>query len=175
MTLCPRVLRFTLLALAIACAAAATARADGLPVLGIDVGPTGIATPDGNSRYVTVPAGARTVVARVAQDGGRVLASRSLAGNFTIPAVAYDGTARDPRGEPRRSFRVHALRPAGRHAVLRHRRRVLLERETGTKRIGRPDALAISSTASAKVSNRGPVSSYSWPPRPSSIAPTATP
>lgn len=93
MTMRRRVLRLTVMALAVAFATAATARADGLPVLGIDIGPTGIATPDGTSRYVTIPAGARTVVARVAQDGGRVLASRSLPGNFTIPAVAYDGTA----------------------------------------------------------------------------------
>ena len=88
-----RGLHITVVALAIACAAATTARADGLPVLGIDAGPTGIGTPDGASRYVTLPAGAGTVVARVAQDGGQVLASRVLPGSFTIPAVAYDGSA----------------------------------------------------------------------------------
>jgi hypothetical protein len=71
---------------------AATARADGLPVLGVDVGSTGVGSSDG-SRYVTIPAGARTIVERVAQHGGQVLASRSVRGTFTIPAVAYDGSA----------------------------------------------------------------------------------
>ena len=92
----PRIRRSLLLAtvaLAVACATAATVHADGLPVLGIDVGPTGIGTQDAGSRYVTLPGGAGTVVARVAQDGGQVLASRALSGRFTIPAVAYDGSA----------------------------------------------------------------------------------
>ncbi len=71
----------------------AAARADGLPVLGIDVGSTGVASSSGGFRYVTVPAGSRTIVERVAQHGGQVLAWRSLRGNFTIPAVAYDGSA----------------------------------------------------------------------------------
>lgn len=95
-TLVPRIRRGLLLAmvaLAVACATAATAHADGLPVLGIDVGSTGLGTPDAGSRYVTLPGGAGTVVARVAQDGGQVLASRALSARFTIPAVAYDGTA----------------------------------------------------------------------------------
>lgn len=79
-------------ALAVGGAAAEPARADGLPVLGVDAGPTGVATPDGASRYVTLRAGPTTVLARVAQQGGRVEASRSLRGVFTIPAVAYDGS-----------------------------------------------------------------------------------
>ncbi len=66
---------------------------DGLPVLGIDVGLTGVLTSDGLARYVTLPAGRQTVVARVARRDGEVLAARSLAGQFTIPAVAYDGSA----------------------------------------------------------------------------------
>src|SRR5215204_165766 len=44
-------------------------------------------------RYVTIPAGGATVLARIARRNGRVLGSRVLAGNFTIPAVAYDGSA----------------------------------------------------------------------------------
>lgn len=72
---------------------AAAAHADGLPVLGIDVGRTGVALSSGGPRYVTIPTGNSTIVERIAQPGGEVLASRSLRGSFTIPAVAYDGSA----------------------------------------------------------------------------------
>jgi len=72
---------------------AGAARADGLPVLGVDVGGTGVASSAGDARYVTIAAGRSTVVARVNPTGGRVLASRLLTGSFTIPAVAYDGSA----------------------------------------------------------------------------------
>ena len=72
---------------------AATARADGLPVLGVDVGSTGVAARAGTARYVTLPAGRQTLVARVDPRGGRVLGTRLLRGSFTIPAVAYDGSA----------------------------------------------------------------------------------
>ena len=63
----------------------ATAKADGLPVLGLDVGPTGVATPSGEARYVTLPARGATVVARVRRSGGKILNSATLPGNFTIP------------------------------------------------------------------------------------------
>jgi hypothetical protein len=68
------------------------ARADGLPVLGVDVGNSGVATSDG-ARYVTMASAGSTVVARVAQTGGRVLMWRAFPGTFTVPAVAYDGSA----------------------------------------------------------------------------------
>ena len=74
-------------------AIASTARADGLPVLGIDVGASGVVAPAAGERYVTLPAGPNTVLARVDRAGGRVLESRFLRGAYTIPAVAYDGTA----------------------------------------------------------------------------------
>lgn len=74
-------------------AGATGARADGLPVLGVDVGNVGVSTETGASRFVTVHAGQNTVVARVAKSGGRVLGSRLLVGTLTIPAVAYDGSA----------------------------------------------------------------------------------
>jgi hypothetical protein len=88
------------------------ARADGLPVLGVDVGATGVVTPSGQARYVTIPAGADTVVERVVARGGRIDASLLLPGTFTIPAVAYDGSASGLSGdghtliliEPRASF-----------------------------------------------------------------------
>lgn len=69
------------------------AQADGLPVLGIDVGGVGVAAPAGASRYVTMPAAANTVVARISTATGKVIRSRLLRGTFTIPAVAYDGSA----------------------------------------------------------------------------------
>jgi hypothetical protein len=72
---------------------AANGKTDGLPVLGIDVGPAGVTNPSASSRYVTVPAKGDTVVERVRRNGGQILTSRVLPGNFTIPAVAYDGSA----------------------------------------------------------------------------------
>jgi hypothetical protein len=80
-----------------ACAAAvilpATAAADGLPVTGIDVGPSGVTTDGSAARYVTLPAGkGRTLVARVRRRGGQVQRSRLIRGSFTVPAVALDGT-----------------------------------------------------------------------------------
>src|SRR5512133_382402 len=71
----------------------AAAHADGLPVLGVDVGSSGVRSGSDGARYVTIPAGNRTIVERVAQRGGQVIAWRSLPGTFTIPAVAYDGSA----------------------------------------------------------------------------------
>jgi hypothetical protein len=82
--------------LAVGAAAAVTAGsagADGLPVLSVDAGPTGVTVPNGTARYVTIPAGHSTVVARVRRNGGRIIRSRLLPGTFTIPAVAYDGSA----------------------------------------------------------------------------------
>lgn len=70
----------------------AEARGDGLPVQGVDAGPTGVTS--ATARFVSLPAGkGRTLVARVRRDGGQVLRSRVLRGGLTIPAVAYDGSA----------------------------------------------------------------------------------
>src|SRR4051812_7748840 len=80
-------------AMLIAGVGAGNAAADGLPVLGVDVGGTGVAARSGNARYVTVPAKGNTVVARVNPHNGRILASTVVRGAFTIPAVAYDGSA----------------------------------------------------------------------------------
>jgi hypothetical protein len=49
--------------------------------------------PGGNTRYVALPTTGGTVVARVRRNGGQVLNSATVPGNFTIPAVAYDGSA----------------------------------------------------------------------------------
>ncbi len=72
---------------------AGAARADGLPVLGVDVGSTGVTVPHSAYRFVTLSANRDTLVARVQRRGGRIVGTRLLAGRFTVPAVAYDGTA----------------------------------------------------------------------------------
>ena len=78
-----------LLAAALCCAAPALA--DGLPVLGIDVGSTGVASL--TARYLTVPDGPATLLLVVQPNGGRIWEWRRLRGALTIPAVAYDGSA----------------------------------------------------------------------------------
>jgi hypothetical protein len=99
--------------LVVACATfAPAAGADGLPVLGVDVGSSGVAAPDGSVRYVTIPAPGGTQVERIQRAGGRVLATRFFSRTITIPAVAYDGSASGLSGdrqtlvliEPRTSF-----------------------------------------------------------------------
>jgi hypothetical protein len=82
-------------ALAAAAILAGTARADGLPVVGVDVGASGVAGTNatGAVRYVALPARGDTMVARIEQVGGRVIRARLVPGKFTVPAVAYDGTA----------------------------------------------------------------------------------
>jgi hypothetical protein len=116
--------------------AAGPARADGLPVLGIDVGGSGVVTTSGDARYVTIPAGRATVVARVAAEGGQIVASRLLRGTFTIPAVAYDrsasGLSADGRAlvliQPRRTFpRARTTLVALDAASLRPRRVIRLQ------------------------------------------------
>jgi hypothetical protein len=82
-----------LLALAALAAAPAMARADGLPVGNLDVGPAGVTTPGGTDRFITLDAGRDTLVARVRRAGGQVLASRVLRGSLAVPAVALDGAA----------------------------------------------------------------------------------
>jgi hypothetical protein len=66
------------LASAAAAIAVASGRADGLPVLGIDVGPVGVASTVGPARYVTLPTKGHTIVARVRRDGGQMIRSRVL-------------------------------------------------------------------------------------------------
>jgi hypothetical protein len=86
--------RSIVIALAVAAIAAPSAAADGLPVLGIDDGSSGVTVPGAVSRYVTIQApGGGTLVERINRDGGQVLASSLFSGTFTIPAVAYDGSA----------------------------------------------------------------------------------
>jgi hypothetical protein len=87
-----RTMAITGLTLVASALAPAHAEGDGLPVSGIDAGWSGVTTPESPARYVTVPAGRNTVLARVRRDGGQVLQSRVLQRTFAIPAVALDGT-----------------------------------------------------------------------------------
>lgn len=79
-------------ALLIAATLAAEAGAAKVPILGIDVGQSGVAGPGGD-RFVTLPSGAHTIVAAVRQSSGEISSYRRLQGRYTIPAVAYDGSA----------------------------------------------------------------------------------
>jgi hypothetical protein len=90
-----------LIGLVTAAVAAGVARADGLPVIGIEAGPGGVPAEDGSLRYVTLRAGADTVVAKVAQDGGEIVRSAFLPGRYAVPVVAYDGSAAGLSGDGR--------------------------------------------------------------------------
>ncbi|MDX6450127.1 MAG: hypothetical protein QOH16_176 [Gaiellaceae bacterium] len=80
-------------AVILAFAVAGIAAADGLPVLGIDVGSQGVTVPGGPDRYVTINDGKTTLLERIARNGGRVEQTMRMTGTFTIPAVAYDSSA----------------------------------------------------------------------------------
>jgi DNA-binding beta-propeller fold protein YncE len=104
--------RAAIVALSLAAIATPSASADGLPVVGIDVGSTGVTTPQAVSRYVTIPSTGGTLVERIRRNGGQVLAASLFPGTYTIPAVAYDASAGGLSGdlhtlvliEPRSSF-----------------------------------------------------------------------
>jgi len=88
--------RFALISIALVLVSTftAAARADGLPVEGVDASLSGVAGPPlENTRYVTLPAEKGTVVAAVDVQSGQVFRSRFLVGRFTVPVVAYDGSA----------------------------------------------------------------------------------
>ena len=72
---------------------AARAAADGLPVLGVDVGAAGVTVPGVDARMVALPVRGGTLVERIATPTGSVVATRLLRRPLTIPAVAYDATA----------------------------------------------------------------------------------
>jgi hypothetical protein len=78
-----------LAALAVLALLPATAVADGLPAVGIDASP--LAAPTGEFEYTTERARAGTRLVESARYGGP-LRERRLAGSFSIPAVAYDGS-----------------------------------------------------------------------------------
>lgn len=82
-----------LLAALAAAALAPAAAADGLPVVDVDVGQSGVTNPGVAHRYVALPSGKRTVVARIERGTGEVRGFRTIPGRLTIPAVAYDGSS----------------------------------------------------------------------------------
>jgi hypothetical protein len=86
-------LRFCIAALLATFIVPTAAWADGLPVLNVDVGSSGVTAPGLNVRYVTIPAVRNTLVGMIAVNGGKVVRTRLLHGTFTVPAVAYDGSA----------------------------------------------------------------------------------
>jgi hypothetical protein len=88
-----RVLPVVAAGLVLASFAAPGAEADGLPVLNVDVGASGIAAPGGTVRYVTVTVGKQTLVEATRRDGGQIVRMQTWPGIWTIPAVAYDGSA----------------------------------------------------------------------------------
>jgi hypothetical protein len=94
------------------------AGADGLPLVGVDAGGDGVVAADSAIRYVALPAGRDTVVAKVEREGGRVAASRLLRGAFAVPLVAFDGSA-------------SGLAPEGRTLVLIRPRLAFPRQRTG--------------------------------------------
>ncbi len=98
--------------IAVAAWSPTAASADGLPLPVDNIGDTGVVSPDGAYRYVTVEEGPDTVVERIATDGGTIVDSVRLTGEYTIPAVALDASAGglSPDGStlilirPRKSF-----------------------------------------------------------------------
>jgi len=88
-----RVLPVVAAGLVLASFAARGAAADGLPVLNVDVGASGVAAPGGSVRYVTVTVGKQTVVEATRRGGGQIVRMQTWPGTWTIPAVAYDGSA----------------------------------------------------------------------------------
>src|SRR4051812_14974802 len=86
----PRLTLSLALAIVATAAMADTARADGLPVVNIDAGPTGVAA--GALRYVTFNEPRGTVLAAIQARTGRVARWRFLRSQRTIPAVAFDGS-----------------------------------------------------------------------------------
>jgi hypothetical protein len=121
MPVSPRRIKMLRVAAAMSCAmliglggAASQAAADGLPVPMDGLGVTSTIAPGGaGARYATVPAGRDTQLLRIDQDGGEVIGTRAIKGDFTIPLVALDGTSAGLSGDgstlalitPRTNFR----------------------------------------------------------------------
>jgi hypothetical protein len=84
-----RALLATPIALAILSALPAPAVADGLPAVGIDASP--LSAPGGDVEYLTKSGKHTTRLIERARHGGP-LRERRIAGTFSLPAVAYDGS-----------------------------------------------------------------------------------
>jgi hypothetical protein len=88
------------LVLASAAALPPTARADGLPVVGVEAGGSGTTT--AGERFVTIPARRATMVLRIGRAGGQVLRTRLVEGRYSVPTVALDGSAAGASANGRR-------------------------------------------------------------------------
>jgi len=81
------------IAIAAAAALAVPAAGDGGgPNPGVNVLSTGVTAPNGKTRYVAIPDGARTVVAQILVRNGAVLRSLSLGGRYGVAYVTNGGT-----------------------------------------------------------------------------------
>jgi hypothetical protein len=85
--------RLVLLSLALAVTASGALAGGGGPSPGAVTGWDGVVAPGGATRYVTLWAGDKTLVAAVRVNGGRVVRSRVLPGSYGVPLVANDGSA----------------------------------------------------------------------------------
>ena len=95
-----------LIALAAAAAAApSTAAADGLPTNGVDAAP--VSAPGGSVEYVTRRAGRATLVVARERGSEQVVRRLRLPGPFTVPAVAYDGSAGGLSADGRTLVLIH--------------------------------------------------------------------
>ena len=108
--------RLLLVGVTLACCAvgAASARGDGLPILGIPGAINGVRSHDGTYRYVAAPHARTTTVKAIAKSG---VLSVVVPGRFDVPVVAYDGS---PSG----------LSADGRTLVLIRPRRTFPQRST---------------------------------------------
>lgn len=81
------------IAVAVACVLAGTANGDGGGANpGVVVLSGGVLSPNGKTRYVAIPDGARTVVAQILVRNGAVLRSLTLNGRYGVAYVTNDGT-----------------------------------------------------------------------------------
>jgi hypothetical protein len=68
------------------------ALADGLPIPGVQVKPSGVATPNGRVHFQTRAKRDNTTVLKINWATDKTVASATVPGRYTIPAVALDGT-----------------------------------------------------------------------------------
>jgi hypothetical protein len=98
-------LAFTLAALALTAPAAG---ADGLPVPVDGAKNASVVQPDGDGpRYATVTDGDETTVLQIDQEGGEILRSETVDGEFVIPLVSIDGTPAGISGDGSRLVLIH--------------------------------------------------------------------
>jgi hypothetical protein len=83
----------TLCVVLVACVTAAPANGDGLPLPIDGSNEASVGSLDGAYSYSAVTNGSQTTVLRIAADGGEIERARTIPGEFSVPLVAYDGSA----------------------------------------------------------------------------------